>query len=157
MDRRIRAAALLVDGSRILLVCHRDERGEVWWVPPGGGLNRRDESVFDTVIREVFEETGLTITVSRIAYLREFREAAAETHHFEVFMPAETWSGELTLDHLDPADADYTMVQEVRWVAREELPGTTTWPEYLDEPAFWSDAARGFPEVRYLGSQRDER
>jgi len=156
MDHRIRAAALLVDGSRVLLVCHRDASGRTWWVPPGGGLNDRDESVFDTVVREVYEETGLTITVGRIAYLREFREASAETHHFEVFMAVDSWSGELTLEHLDPADADYTMVQEARWVERDELPGITVWPERLYEPGFWTDAAQGFPEVRYLGSQRDD-
>jgi 8-oxo-dGTP pyrophosphatase MutT (NUDIX family) len=31
---------------------------EVWWVPPGGGVETADTSVFDCARRETFEETG---------------------------------------------------------------------------------------------------
>lgn len=39
MRHRIRAAALIVKDDSILLVQHvHPDTGELWWVPPGGGV-----------------------------------------------------------------------------------------------------------------------
>lgn len=52
--------ALLVDGTdRILLAEHRIDAGTVW-TAPGGGVEG-DESVEETLARELVEETGLRL------------------------------------------------------------------------------------------------
>ena len=152
MRHRIRAAGLLVDGDRLLLVLHRNvHTGEEWWVPPGGGMEPCDVDAFDTTKRELFEETGLTGTVSRIAYVREFREVAQETHHLELFMPVDSWSGELTLDNLVDGDVDSALVADARWLTRDEMTDRVVYPEWLKDDWFWQDAVNGFAVIRYTG------
>ncbi len=90
---RIRAAGLVLDGQRILLVRHRTPGTERdWWIPPGGGLKPEDAGVLDTARREVFEETGLTATVSRIGYVNEWRQASTGIHHLEFFVPVDSFT-----------------------------------------------------------------
>jgi 8-oxo-dGTP pyrophosphatase MutT (NUDIX family) len=54
------AAVVVVDGDRVLLT-RRSDGGE--WCLPGGGCDP-GERPSETAIREVFEETGLTIRVT---------------------------------------------------------------------------------------------
>lgn len=69
MQHRIRAAAIIINDNKILLVKHvHPETGHEWWVPPGGGVEEIDNSIFDCAKRETFEETNLKIDVSRLLY-----------------------------------------------------------------------------------------
>ncbi|MEZ0275789.1 MAG: NUDIX domain-containing protein [Roseimicrobium sp.] len=151
MKHRIRAAALVVNDDRILLVRHvYPENGESFWVPPGGGLEDADDSIFDCASREVFEEIGLTVTLSRIAYIREFSDQAIDTMHLEVFLFAESATGTITLEHLPPGQPDSDMIKESRFVSREEMQSLTVYPSELKD-AFWEHHESGFRETRYLG------
>jgi ADP-ribose pyrophosphatase YjhB (NUDIX family) len=151
MKHRIRAAALVVHEDSILLVKHvYPDTGESHWVPPGGGLEDVDDSIFACAAREVFEETGLTVTLSRIAYIREFAEAAADTMHIEFFLVAESATGTITLEHLPPGQPDSDMIKESRFVSRDELATLTVYPAELKD-VFWEHHESGFQEMRYLG------
>lgn len=151
MKHRIRAAALVVRDDRILLVKHvYPDTGESIWVPPGGGLEDEDDSIFACAVREVLEETGLTVTVSRIAYVREYWEAEKETMHLELFLQAESSTGSITLEHLPPGQPDSDMIVESRFVSREELSSLTVYPAELRD-VFWEHHAKGFPGTHYLG------
>lgn len=151
MKHRIRAAALVVHEDRILLVKHvYQDTGESFWVPPGGGLEDCDNSIFACASREVFEETGLTVTPSRIAYIREFSDRATDTMHLEIFLAAESATGTITLEHLPPGQPDSDMIKESRFVSRDELSSLTVYPAELRD-VFWEHHAKGFPETRYLG------
>jgi 8-oxo-dGTP pyrophosphatase MutT (NUDIX family) len=57
---RVGASAAVVDGDRILLT-RRSDNGQ--WCLPGGGMDA-GESAAETAVREVFEETGLTIRIT---------------------------------------------------------------------------------------------
>ena len=95
MRHRIRAAAIVVEGDSILLVQHQHDDisgGQSWWVPPGGGVEG-EESLFECAKRETLEETGLSVELDRIAYIREFVEPGY--HHCEVFLVADSYSGTL--------------------------------------------------------------
>ena len=71
MKHRIRVATIIINDNKILLVKHvHPETGYTWWVPPGGGIEEFDSSIFDCAKREAFEETNLTIENSRILYIR---------------------------------------------------------------------------------------
>jgi 8-oxo-dGTP diphosphatase len=151
MRHRIRAAALITQGDSILLVCHKTpETGTLWWIPPGGKLESFDATLFDCARREVFEETGLSARCSRIAYIRECRDIQLGIQHLELFLVADSYSGEITLAHQPPTEPDADMIQESRWISRAELPDLLVYPEILQQE-FWDDLATGFPETKYLG------
>mgnify|MGYP005995080597 CR=1 FL=1 len=59
MRHRIRAAGLLIDEDRILLV-NENDGGKSYWVPPGGGFEAKDGNTRNTVKREVFEVRNIT-------------------------------------------------------------------------------------------------
>ena len=65
----IRASAIIVKDGKILLI-HRKNRGREYWVFPGGGIEN-DDTGDETVVREIKEETGLTCTKVKFAFLAE--------------------------------------------------------------------------------------
>jgi ADP-ribose pyrophosphatase YjhB (NUDIX family) len=153
MQHRVRAAALITQGQQILLVCHKTpETGESYWVPPGGKLEACDGSIFECAQREVFEETGLTASCSRIVYVREGVDLFHNIRHLELFMLADHYSGEITLEHLPASEPDAEMIQEACWISQQDLQNLTVYPEILKSD-FWHDLADGFPQTKYLGNQ----
>lgn len=155
MKHRIRSAGFIVQDEKILLVkhCSPDARDDFWWVPPGGGVEASDDSIFACAAREIFEETGLTATLSRIAYVREFYDGKFDVRHCEFFLPVDSFSGTPSLDFLPPSSPDSDLVTELRWFTQSELAEITLYPEELRD-IFWADLAEGFPSVRYLGLQK---
>lgn len=156
MIHRIRAAGLILDGQRILLVRHRTPGTERdWWIPPGGGLAPEDAGVLDTARREVFEETGLTATVSRIGYVNEWRQASTSIHHLEFFVPVDSFTGEPSLQHVRQDEPEAQFIKELAWMNRAQLDAINLYPVWLRAPWFWDDAARGFPTIRYTGVETE--
>ena len=155
MNHRVRAAAIVVEGDSILLVKHHGhgpEDGYVWWVPPGGGVEG-EESLEECTRRETLEETGLSVELGNIAYIREFIEPGY--HHYEIFFLATSYSGSVVTGEnpdvgvLDTAHA----IDDVRFVHRSEMQGMNVTPEEL-KTRFWDDLAAGFPTTRYLEVER---
>lgn len=153
MRHRIRAAGLVIDGNSILLVRHRNEaRGVELWIPPGGGLKKSDHSIFDTARREIFEETGLIVEISRIGYIREFRDTQNQIHHIEFYMPVDSYFGNLTIANVPEGDEDYPLIKSVQWIPRAELHRLPVYPEWLISDFFWQEAYQNFPMTRYIES-----
>ena len=151
MEHRIRAAALIVDHGRILLVEHTHPfSGETWWVPPGGGVEPEDDSIFACAKRETFEETGLAVTLDRLVYLREFMDHEQATLNLELFVLGSTFSGELTIANIRGKGPDEDYIRSVRWLHKDDLQRLTVYPEILKE-SFWDDLAGGFQQITYLG------
>ncbi len=65
MDVRIGCYGVVVQGGRVLLA-HWNESGRSGWTLPGGGMEGT-ESVEETCVREVFEETGLEVRLTGLA------------------------------------------------------------------------------------------
>jgi 8-oxo-dGTP diphosphatase len=87
---RISARAVIVSNDRVLLVRYRDRAGD-WYVLPGGG-QQKGETLQECLVREVAEETGLTIDVGSLRWVREFiaanspeSEIAPDFHQVEMF------------------------------------------------------------------------
>ena len=157
MQHRIRAAAIVVEGESVLLVQHQHDEiqdGRSWWVPPGGGVEG-DESLVECAQRETLEETGLSVEVGRLAYVREFVEPGY--HHCEVFFVATSYLGTL-ITGSNPGtgifDVDH-LIKDARFVRRDEMADMTIYPEEI-KTTFWDDLANGFSGTRYLGVQRSE-
>jgi len=160
MRHRVRAAALLVrtsDGAtapdEILLVKHRSRSrpDRIIWLPPGGGLEAEDSSIFACAEREAREECGLLVKTSHIAYVHEFQDAVKQIQHVAFYMAVASSEGEISLDFL-PADAtDALAIVEAVWVQRPAVAELAVYPDYLKTDDFWADAANGFEQTKYLG------
>ena len=68
------------DDGRVLLLRHRLWPEETQWGFPGG-FAKRNEQFSETVVREVREETGLTVTVGRLLEVRAGDRFRAEVYY----------------------------------------------------------------------------
>ena len=155
MRHRIRAAAIVVKGDSVLLVEHQHNEimgGHPWWVPPGGGVED-EESLIECAKRETLEETGVSVDLGRIAYIREFVEPGF--HHCEVFFIGESYSGTpVTGSNPGIFDVDH-FIKEARFVRRDEMDGIVIFPKEIKKE-LWDDLASRFSGTRYLGVQKSE-
>lgn len=154
MKHRIRAAGLIVDpDQKILLVRETDPVTPIeYWVPPGGGLELQDNSITECLCREVIEETGLTIQVGRLVYLREFVEQSRQVHHIELYFEALEYQGSINLSSSANATSATDLSRHARWFHQAELQNLQVYPEELKRQ-FWLDRFAGVLETRYLGVQ----
>ena len=74
---RISAKAVVIVGSRILLLKHRDAEGD-WHALPGGG-QKYGETLPEAIERECLEETGLQVRMGRLLFIRDY---IADNHEF---------------------------------------------------------------------------
>ncbi len=87
--------------GQVLLLRHRLwPQGRQWGLPTG--YARAGETFPDTVVREVREETGLTVTVSELAHLRSGYKLRAEVAYEALCI-----GGELRLSSLEILDAQW--------------------------------------------------
>ena len=155
MRHRIRAAAIVVEGDSVLLVQHQHDElhgGLPWWEPPGGGVEG-EESLTECAQRETLEETGLSVELGQIAYVREL--VGPDYHHCEVFFVATSHSGTPMVGTSPGAfDVDH-IIKDARFVPRSEMAEMTIYPEEI-KTTFWDDLASKFSVTRYLGVHRSE-
>jgi ADP-ribose pyrophosphatase YjhB (NUDIX family) len=69
-EHRISAGAIVVRKDQILLVRYNTAEGKNFLVGPGGGV-LSDEGLYQAVIREVREETGLEINPYRVLFVED--------------------------------------------------------------------------------------
>lgn len=117
---RVRAAALIVEQGRVLLVTAKSHPDHL--VPPGGGLEA-DETLAAAVEREVLEEAGLVVTCGPLVAYREVFSAGRT--QLELYFAARL-----------PVNPDFTEsvseeARRVRWVPLTALPETAHFPEQL--------------------------
>ena len=65
MSFRLAAYAVCIQDGRVLLALYVPPGGETHWTLPGGRVEHREDP-FDTVTREVAEETGCNAVVERL-------------------------------------------------------------------------------------------
>ncbi len=121
VEPKVAVAGVITDGERILLVRRNAIPRIGYWALPAGYMDA-DELPEEALVREVTEETGVTVQVTRlggVAPLAGWRERR----------------GILLLYHAEPTGGDARPgddVTEARWFGRDEIP----W----DELAFESTA-----------------
>jgi len=81
---RIAVRALILRDQRLLLVnAYPDGRSDLWCAP-GGGVNAH-QSLPDSLVREVREETGLTVTVGAPVLVNEFHDPERDLHQVDIY------------------------------------------------------------------------
>ena len=128
---------LVEDGSRILLQ-NRVKKDWQGYTLPGGHVEP-GESFVDAVIREMREETGLTVTDPRLAGVKQF---PTETGRYVVFLfKATKWTGDLvSSDEGQMEWIEYGKLSEVNTVDDlEELLRVINSPELTEFQYIVSD------------------
>ena len=109
---------LISDGDRILLQ-NRVKRDWQGYALPGGHVEPK-ESIVEAVIREIYEETGLTIISPKLCGVKQFQ---TEAGRYLVFLfKADRFTGELS-----SSDEG-----EMHWVERSELASVPTVPDFAE-------------------------
>jgi 8-oxo-dGTP pyrophosphatase MutT (NUDIX family) len=166
----IRTRVIVLHGGKMLL--HAPGEGQTragidtFRVLPGGGLEP-DETLYEAGEREVFEETGLRVSVTSVAFLREWvvpkyvsvqeMKAEAEASGFE-FDPSEfpdhgyglevyLWAALLEAGPSDPKPHPDDITGRVaEWIPLEQVEREPLFPTELK--ALARDLAEGGPPVR---------
>ena len=128
---RIAARAIILHEGRLLLVNAWPGGRSDLWCAPGGGVER-GQSLPETLMREVAEETGLRIAVEDPALVNEFHDPARGFHQIEVFFRARITGEGLDLGWRDPAG----VVTERRFFARAEMETIRFKPDLLPAAAW---------------------
>lgn len=140
----VRTRVLVIHAGK-MLVLEPDQPGDGWRLP-GGGLEL-DESLAECAVREVMEETGIAITVTNVAFLREFvipkyapmPDHTASTYAMEVFLYAA------------PSTSDIEPRREnaerplPHWIAYADVAKLPLWPKELKTLALWLAAGNAIP------------
>lgn len=120
---RTRATAVVIKEGKILII-HRYNNGDEYWVLPGGGVEE-GEDVESAVLRELSEETSVQAIVKRNLF--EFLDAKGDHH---VLFLCEYVSGEPKL-HKDSNEATINNPNQSytpQWVGVGELHKLTIYP-----------------------------
>lgn len=129
---RLAVRAILLRQDELLLVNAYPGNETDLWCAPGGGVQPH-QSLPDNLVREVYEETGLTISVGQVAMVNEFHAPDRKFHQVDIYFRCTLLSGSLNDDWIDPEG----VVTERRFVSRRDI------GEYRLKPDSLADAAWG--------------
>ena len=116
--------AVIVEDGRLLLVRRGRGAYQDYWAVPGG-RQRRGETMREAVIREVGEETGLTVDVREVVWAGDIMDdGQPPAYHYAVVDFAATPTG----GHLEAGDD----AAEVRWVPVDEVRSMRLTPAMSD-------------------------
>jgi ADP-ribose pyrophosphatase YjhB (NUDIX family) len=109
---RVRVAALILYGGKVVLVRHR-ARDSSYHLLPGGGVDYR-ETLAEALVREVAEETGLVVEIGPPILINDTIDPAGSRHVVNITFTAAVVGGEITdapqdsrveaVELVDPAD-----------------------------------------------------
>ncbi len=109
---RLTVRALIVQADKLFLVSNDGH----FWYTPGGGIEA-NETLPECAIREVKEETGISIQVNDVIYVYDFFDIKNELHKVEIYFTTQIKSNRIPKDWSDEGGN----VQYVKFFSLEEL------------------------------------
>jgi 8-oxo-dGTP diphosphatase len=128
---RLAVRALILHQDRLLLVNAYPGGKSDLWCAPGGGVHP-GTSLHDNLIREVHEETGLTVAIGAPALVNEFHDPATGFHQVDLFFHCTIAAGQLDADWADPEG----VVTDRHFFARNDLAAIRFKPDSLANAAW---------------------
>jgi 8-oxo-dGTP diphosphatase len=132
-DRPVIAAAVIVDGGRVLFVRRREAEGKLRWQFPAGQVEA-GETWLAAAVRETLEETGLAVTSTAILGDR----IHPATGRRMAYVACSVLSG--TAHVADPDELD-----AVEWCAPEQVTQYVPWPFYPPVQAYLDEQLAPVP------------
>lgn len=129
---RLATRAIVMRDNRLLLVNAWKGRSHLWCAP-GGGVEPH-ASLPDNLHREVWEETGLRVSVGAPCLVNEFHDPDGSFHQVDIYFRCKILSGDINAAWTDPEG----VVSHRRWVTREEMTQLSVKPDSLAAVA-WQD------------------
>ncbi|MBC2834861.1 NUDIX domain-containing protein [Paragemmobacter straminiformis] len=131
---RLATRALILHQDRLLLVNAYGGTKSDLWCAPGGGVNP-GTSLPENLMREVYEETGLTIAVGAPVLVNEFHDPARGFHQVEIFFRCTITGGAIDQGWQDPEG----VVTRRAFFSRHDLATIRVKPDSIAQAA-WDDA-----------------
>jgi 8-oxo-dGTP pyrophosphatase MutT (NUDIX family) len=117
------------DRKEVLMVKHHQDGKDIWLVP--GGSIEEGENALEAARREVLEETGLDVEIGKMLWHVE-EVSPRRGQRFVNFFLGDVTGGTLVVGQDPERGVDHQVVEEVRFVSREEMQGLEVlYPEYL--------------------------
>ena len=138
MSLRLAVRGLLLLEDRLLMVNAWPGGKSDLLCAPGGGVEIHS-SLSDNLIREVHEETGLTVTVGEVALVNEFHDPYRPFHQTDIYFRCEIVDGDPHGNWTDPEG----VVTERHWLSMSELRERRFKPDSLPDVA-WSNSSAVF-------------
>ena len=116
---RVRVCGICLHNDKVLVVQHKATVGnKAFWAPPGGGLTY-GEKIKDCLIREVKEETCLTVKPGSFIGVNEF--IGGPLHAIELFFETFLLHGQLQTGTDPELSHDLQLIQNVHFLTLTEL------------------------------------
>lgn len=116
---KIRIAVIVRKDNSVLMVRH--QKGEkTYWLLPGGGLEY-GETIAECAVRELLEETGVTISPGNLLFVCESLPPDGHRHVVNLFLQADLVGGTVNV-------GDEEVLAEARFVSIDEIPSLTIHP-----------------------------
>ena len=152
---RVSSRSIIIQDNKILLICFGNG---LYYNFPGGGIEKH-ETAKQAVVREVLEESGLTVDVGELVFSLEYEPfncgySYGDGHHISFFFrcyvnnsiaPAEP-------SHTDVSPDDESITSAAEWVSLSELHTVNFIPPIYDSlmkyietgvfsPSYWAEDA----------------
>lgn len=142
---RLAARALILHDDKLLLVNAYPAGESDLWCAPGGGVNRHT-SLPQNLIREVHEETGLTVSVGAPCLINEFHDPTSGFHQVDLYFRCLITAGEISDTWRDPEG----IVSERRFFSRADMAKTAFKPDSLPDAAWAKDTTPLYDPLELL-------
>jgi ADP-ribose pyrophosphatase YjhB (NUDIX family) len=123
---RLAVRAVILHRDRLLMVNAWPGGTSDLWCAPGGGVEA-GHSLPDNLMREVFEETGLNVTVGDPCLVNEFHDPDGSFHQVDIYFRCTLANPVLPRRWTDPEG----VVTERRFFARPEMAAVRFKPDSL--------------------------
>ncbi len=135
MKANVRISGIVFKEGKIALVKHENSYNGIYYLMPGGGLER-DETIEECAAREVKEEIGLDVEVRNLAYYEDV--VSEDDHTLHLVFRCEIVGGKI--ENLDPDKK----VKEIVFLSEEEFKKVKFFPKKLKKTLF-SEKDNDFP------------
>lgn len=116
---RNRVCGICISDDKILMIRHKSlGKDGIFWCPPGGGVDY-GETTEEALIRELKEETGLTVSVKRFMFVHEFLQPPL--HAIELFFEIEVESGILSKGTDPEMTTQDQIIENIAFMSMEEI------------------------------------
>ncbi|MGA9252815.1 MAG: NUDIX hydrolase [Roseobacter sp.] len=143
---RLAVRAVIIHDAKLLLVNAWPNGKSKLLCAPGGGVEP-GSALPDNLVREVYEETGLRISVGAACLVNEFHDPKTAFHQVEVFFRCYL----IGKSDIDPTWQDpERIVSEHHWVSAQDYDHVMVKPGGLKQVAFGQDAGISYDPLEEI-------